>query len=100
MFQTWWLNFILGEVNEDCVPFSSFVEDAYDLVIRTTTGTNEQKKSCPKIAIRTSGTGGTSRTNVNPVELRAYLGYEKEVAPQLPEISRTKCWGNSWCTAG
>ena len=72
---------IIGEVNEDCVPFSSFVEASYELLIRTTTFTDEQKKSCPKIGIRT-----------RQLEMRAYLGYEKEVAPQLPEISsRTKC---------
>ena len=80
------MNSILGEVNEDCVPFSSFVKDSYDLVIRTTTGTNEQKKSCPTVIIRTSGKFAVN----DPVEMRAYLAFEKE--PQLSEISsRKKC---------
>ena len=80
------MNSILGEVNEDCVPFNSFVNYSYDLVIRTTTGTNKQKKSCPKVIIRTSG-----RFSVNdPLEMRAYLAFEEK--PQLSEISsRKKC---------
>ena len=52
MFQIWWVNSYIGEVNEKCVSFSNFVNDAYELVLRTTTGTKGQKKSCPNVIIR------------------------------------------------
>ena len=51
-----------------------------------TSGTSQQKKSCPKVIIK------TGQENVHfigtPKELKAYLGYEKEeITPQHSEIT-------------
>ena len=94
LFQIWWVNFYLGEVNENCVPFSNFVNYAYDLVLRTTAGSKEQKKSCPNVIIRTL----QAVDNQNFRKMRVFLSKEhsyKKVSTEkaISKITGVvKCW--------
>ena len=49
-----------------------------------TSGTSEQEKSCPEVIIKTIG---NSYGPFKPKELKAYLGYEKEVISPLTPTS-------------